>query len=155
MALTDIDEKARPRKLTDLDHRREFDKVWDSFTQAEQDAMNAAIATRLDTLAEDAEAGRGAIMNTSIEGGFVNPFNGKRGDWDGTPWEPIYPACGQSEQLAGMFFGNLWKLRIIEHSADWIGIRNDPVNRPTFPNKGISLNGKTYFIPGSQRRNPL
>jgi hypothetical protein len=28
----------------------------------------------------------------------------------------------------------------------WIGIRSDPTSNPTFPQLGISLAGKTYFL---------
>ena len=28
----------------------------------------------------------------------------------------------------------------------WIGIRNDPVSRPTFPQKGIMLMGNTDYL---------
>jgi hypothetical protein len=44
-----------------------------------------------------------------------------------------------------LFFGTLWKLRIIERPEQWIGIRNTE-DRPTFPNRGITLQGKTYFL---------
>jgi hypothetical protein len=45
-----------------------------------------------------------------------------------------------------MFYGNVWKKIIIERDDRWIGIRNDPVTHPNFPNRGITLAGKTYFI---------
>ena len=41
-----------------------------------------------------------------------------------------------------MFYGNVWKKVIIERQDHWIGMRADP----TFPNRGITLEGKTYFI---------
>lgn len=41
-----------------------------------------------------------------------------------------------------MFFGNVWKKVIIERQERWIGIRS----APTFPQRGISLQGKTYFV---------
>ncbi|HZR33295.1 MAG TPA: hypothetical protein VFA76_15725 [Terriglobales bacterium] len=50
-------------------------------------------------------------------------------------------ACGMDER-AGMFYGNVWKKVIIERPERWIGIRSDP----TFPQRGISLGGKTYFL---------
>ena len=80
-------------------------------------------------------------MNTSIEGGRANPNTGVKGDWSGTVFDAVYQACGQSEQQAGMFYGNLWKKIIIERTEQWVGIRTDP----TFPQRGITLQGKTYF----------
>jgi len=83
-------------------------------------------------------------MNTSIEGGQENPHTGVKGDWSGTPFHAIYVACGLSEHLAGMFYGNVWKKIIIERDEAWVGIRFD-ASRPTFTSKGIVLAGKTYF----------
>ena len=85
-------------------------------------------------------------MNTFIEGGRVNPYNGVPGDWSGTPYQAIWERCGYSEHQAALFFGNLWKLRVIERPERWIGIRNDPTNHPTSPQKGITLMGKNYFL---------
>lgn len=53
---------------------------------------------------------------------------------------------GRSDTQAALFFGNLWKLRIIERPDEmWIGIRSSD-ERPTFPNRRINLPGKTYFL---------
>ena len=41
-----------------------------------------------------------------------------------------------------MVFGNLRKKVIIERPEPWVGIRLDP----TFPQRGITLMGKTYFV---------
>ena len=41
-----------------------------------------------------------------------------------------------------MLFGNIWKMVIIRRDENWIGVRMDP----TFPNRGVTLQGKTYFI---------
>ena len=84
----------------------------------------------------------GAITNTSIEGGQVNPHTGISGDWSGTVFDAIYQACGQSVDQAGMFFGNVWKMVLIGRDEQWVGIRVDP----TFPQRGITLQGKSYFL---------
>lgn len=84
----------------------------------------------------------GSITNTSIEGGKPNPLTGVAGDWRGTPFEAIYEACNRSEERAAMLFGNIWKMVIIRRDENWIGVRMDP----TFPNRGVTLQGKTYFI---------
>src|SRR6267154_314430 len=141
MALQDMDEKGGMRVVADLDYREEFDGQWQRYTPEEQRAIVEAIDQKLNELAAAPDSRWGAIMNTSIEGGKVNPFNGRPGDWFGTPWAPIYERCGQSEQQAALFFGVLWKWRIIKHSQQGVGIRNDPMNRPTFPQRGITLQG--------------
>ncbi|MGH7136427.1 MAG: hypothetical protein ACREHD_11855 [Pirellulales bacterium] len=143
--LRDIDENGGMRELDDIDHRERFDRKWNEFTPVEQGAIDAEIKRLLDALIHHPDPNWGSIMNTSIEGGKVNPFTGDAGDWTGTAWEPIWERHGQSEEQARLFFGNLWKLRIIERPEQWIGVRNTD-DRPTFPNRGISLRGKTYFL---------
>jgi hypothetical protein len=134
------------REVTELDYRRDFENRWKDYTPQEKQAIIHAIDEKLDELVAAPPTRWGSIMNTSIEGGKVNPFNDRPGDWFGTPWAPIYEHSGQSEEQAALFFGLLWKWRIIEHDKQWIGIRNDPVSRPTFPQKGVTLQGKTYFL---------
>jgi hypothetical protein len=41
-----------------------------------------------------------------------------------------------------VFFGNVWKRIIIGRNERWIGVRFDP----TFPQRGITLQGKSYFL---------
>jgi hypothetical protein len=88
----------------------------------------------------------GSITNTSIEGGKTNPGTGIRGDWSGTVFHAIFVACGFNEECAGMFYGNVWKKVIIQRQENWIGIRSEP----TFPRRGITLQGKTYFLDQQQ-----
>jgi hypothetical protein len=143
--LKDIDENGGVRELDDIDHRERFYRKWNEFTPEEQRAIDTEINRLLDALIDDPDPKWGSIMNTSIEGGKVNPLNGNPGDWTGTPWQPIWERHGQSDEQAALFFGTLWKLRIIERPEQWIGIRNTE-DRPTFPNRGINLPGKTYFL---------
>jgi hypothetical protein len=104
--------------------------------------MEAEINHRLDELMASPSPNWGSITNTSIEGGRANPSTGVRGDWSGTVFDPIFVACGFHEKLAGMFFGNVWKKVIIDRQERWIGILSDP----TFPQRGITLEGKSYFL---------
>lgn len=90
----------------------------------------------------------GTITNTSIEGGKANPYTGSKGDWTGTVFQPIFNYFND-EQMAGMFYGNVWKKIIIERQELWIGIRSDP----TFPQRGITLQGKTYFLDNQNLEN--
>jgi hypothetical protein len=143
--LRDMDEKGGIRELKDIDYRRQFNDKWREFTPEEQGAIDAEIRRLLDALRDSPDPLWGSIMNTSIEGGKANPFNGLRGDWTGTPWHPIWERHGRSDTQAALFFGNLWKLRIIERPEMWIGIRSTD-DRPTFPNRHINLPGKTYFL---------
>ena len=143
--LMDMDEYGGMRELNNIDYHGRFDLKWNEFTPQERQAIDAEINCLLDSLRDDPDPKWGSIMNTSIEGGKVNPFNGEPGDWTGTPWHPIWERHGQSDEQAAFFFGTLWKLRIIERPEQWIGIRNAD-DRPTFPNRGITLTGKTYFL---------
>jgi hypothetical protein len=144
MALQDMDEKGRIRKVKALDHLTEFKQTWRLISPADQAAIEAEINRRLDSLLSSPNPRWGSIMNTSIEGGEQNPHTGVKGDWTGTVFDAIYVACGLSEHLAGMFYGNVWKKVIIERDELWIGIRSD-ASKPTFPQKGILLGGKSYF----------
>lgn len=143
--LRDIDERGALREMPDIDYREQFDAKWNEFTPEEQRTINAEINRLLNELIDNPDPSWGSIMNTSIEGGKVNPFTGRPGDWTGTPWQPIWEHNGYSDEQAALFFGTLWKLRIIERPELWIGIRNT-ADRPTFPNRGINLQGKTYFL---------
>lgn len=51
-----------------------------------------------------------------------------------------------NEDRVGMFYGNVWKNVTIGRRARWIGIGSDPTSNPSFPQRGISLAGKTYFL---------
>ena len=143
--LKDIDENGGVREMHDIDYRERFDRKWNEFTAEEQRAIDAEINRFLDALIYAPDPNWGSIMNTSIEGGKDNPFTGDPGDWGGTPWHPIWEHHGQSDEQAALFFGTLWKLRIIERPELWIGVRNTE-DHPTFPNRGINLAGKTYFL---------
>src|ERR1700681_2939661 len=108
--LKDMDDKGRVREMRDIDYRSQFDRKWNEFTPEEQRAIDAEIARLLDALRDSPDSLWGSIMNTSIEGGKVNPFNGLRGDWSGTPWHPIWERHGQSDHQAPLFFATLWSL---------------------------------------------
>lgn len=146
--LKDIDENGGVREIRDIDYRERFDRKWNEFTAGEQQVIDSEINRLLDALINNPDPNWGSIMNTSIEGGKVNPSTGVPGDWSGTPWQPIWEHHGQSDERAALFFGTLWKLRIIERPELWIGIRSSE-NQPTFPNRGVSLAGKTYFLKGT------
>ena len=143
MSLSEINEKGHKYDVTSLSYERDFDRIWDSLSRGERDAIEAEINARIDRLVQSPDPNWGSITNTSLEGGAVNPHTGIGGDWRDTVFQPIYRACGQNRELAGMFFGNVWKKVIIDRREHWIGIRFDP----TFPQKGITLAGKTYFLP--------
>ena len=140
MALREIGDDGSVHDVSSLPHQRDFDRVWMALAQTQRDEMEAEISRRLDQVLLSPDPNWGAITNTSIEGGRTNPDTGIRGDWSGTVFQLIYDYLGD-EQLAGMFYGNVWKKLIIERPERWIGIRSDP----TFPQRGITVQGKTYF----------
>lgn len=142
MALREIDDRGRVRVVTRLDHQPDFDRVWLTIAPDERAAIEEEINARLDHLISSPDPNWGSTTNTSIEGGKTNPNTGERGDWSGTVFQSIFEACGRNDEVAGMFFGNVWKMVIIDRGERWIGIRSDP----TFPNRGITLQGKTYFL---------
>jgi|ERR1035441_3193794 hypothetical protein len=146
MALREIAEDGSMYDVPSLGHERDFDRTWLAMTFAQRTAIEAEINRRLDGLMTSPDPNWGSITNTSIEGGKPNPNSGVRGDWSGTVFQPIFDVLGD-EELAGMFYGNVWKKVIIDRQERWIGIRSDP----TFPQRGITLLGKTYFLDTNPR----
>lgn len=142
MALREIGENGEVFDVFDLKHRDEFDRIWLSISHAERAEIESEINHRLDHLITSPDPNWGSITNTSIEGGKCSPETGLGGDWSGTPFIALYEACGLNKEVAGMFYGNVWKLVIIQRPEIWIGVRSDP----TFPQRGITLMGKTYFL---------
>ncbi len=142
MALREMGGGDRLRTVRRLSHQPEFDEVWLRIPADHRAAIEEEINRRLDDLVASPDPNWGSITNTSIEGGKVNPTTGIRGDWSGTVFQPIFDACGHDETAAGMFYGNVWKRVIIERQESWIGYRPEP----TFPQRGITLGGKTYFL---------
>lgn len=114
--LRDIDETGGIRDIPCLEYGPEFMQTWNSIPRAERRAIVDEVNRRLDTLISSSSPNWGSIMNTSIEGGTVNPNTGVRGDWSGAVFHPIYVACGYGEQQAGMFYGNVWKKLIIDRA---------------------------------------
>jgi len=146
MALREVDGSGRVHEVRSMSHRRDFDRVWLSISASERAAIEAEINRRLDHLITSPDPNWGSITNTSIEGGKTSPETGVKGDWSGTVFLPIYFACGENQELAGMFYGNVWKKVIIDRRERWVGIRPDP----TFSQRGITLLGKTYFLDNAQ-----
>jgi hypothetical protein len=144
MALREIGEDGSVHDVSSLSHQRDFNRVWRLMALAQRTAIEAEINGRLDGLIRSPDPNWGSVTNTSIEGGRANPNTGVRGDWSGTVFQPIFDFFGD-EELAGMFYGNVWKKIIIDRQERWIGIRSDP----TFPRRGITLEGKTYFFDGN------
>ena len=146
MALFDIDERGRGSPVDELPREDECNRVGLSLPEHVRDDIEEAIHRRLDTLIHHPDPNWGSITNISIEGGKLNPATGLRGDWRGTVFQPLYDDF-LDEVSAGKFYGNVWKKVIIDRTETSIGIRQNDEN-PTFPNRGITLAGKTYFLPG-------
>lgn len=142
MALREMDGSGRLREVLSLPHIDDFERTWFAISTEDRVAIEAEINARLDHLVTSPDPNWGSITNTSIEGGKLNPVTGIKGDWSGTVFDAIFEACNLNEDLAGMFYGNVWKKVIIDRDDHWIGMRADP----TFPNRGLTLQGKTYFI---------
>lgn len=139
MPLFDVD---RNRVVERLDYEDEFNRDWSRISETQQEAIVAEINRVLDALVSSPDPSWGSITNTSLEGGKPNPSTGVRGDWRGTPFEAIWEACNRSEDRAAMLFGNIWKMVIMGREENWVGVRMDP----TFPQRGVTLQGKTYFV---------
>jgi len=118
--LFSIDEK----EITDIPHRRKADfnrwrkKLADSDYEAVLDAINQY------------------VNNVPLDKPFVSSFlPGK--DWTGTVYQPLYIACGQSDEQSGWFFGLIvWQV-MIDHDDEWFFKLAD--------NDGDDVLGTTYW----------
>lgn len=146
MLIEVTDRGTYPVKRLAAKHLADFHFWYDRLTARQRRDMERAIDRQLDEYAAHPHPRWGSIFNTSIEGSKASPVTGVRGDWTGTPFEPLYTACNEDEDLAAMIFGTLYKLRVIDHPREWFGVRNT-VDQPTFPSKDMTLAGKTYFLP--------
>ncbi|MBM3793948.1 MAG: hypothetical protein FJW31_07735 [Acidobacteria bacterium] len=118
MALTETDDGGRIREVRTLPHRGDFDRTWLAIAAKDRVAIEAEINDRLDRIVASPDPNWGSITNTSIEGGKLNTVTEIRGDWTGTVFDAIFQACNLNEDLAGMFYGNVWKKVIIEASSE-------------------------------------
>lgn len=148
MSLKEITDDGRTFFVKDLGrYRIDFERVWAQIPAPQQDAIKAEINRRLDELIISPDPTWGSITNTSLEGGKANPSTGVRGDWSGTPFHAIYEACGHDEEASAKCYGSVWKQTIIDRKTEcWVGIRFDP----SFPQRGVTLLGKTYFLDSGQ-----
>ena len=84
------------------------------------------------------------IMNAAIERGEDRNENGifnssyiPGADWRGTPYQPIYVACGENFDHARFFYGLLVWEAVMNHGEEWVFIRQEiDSDRPL---------GLTYF----------
>jgi hypothetical protein len=139
-----LHEFGEPVSLTRKEERRLRSDL--SFMTPHQIAeVTAEIDRRLDSLVNNPSPNWGSITNTSIEGGKRNIVTGVDGDWTGTALQYVYEACDQNADEAGLMFGRIFKWVVIGRPEAWGGYRSDE-RHPTFPNRGILLQGKTYYL---------
>lgn len=139
-------EFGKPVTLTPNENKRLRSDL--SFMTQQQIAeVTAEIHKRLNDLINNPDRDWGPITNTSIEGGRRNMVTGIDGDWTGTPLQHIYQSCNQNAEEAGLMFGRIFKWVVIGRPEPWGGYRSDEFH-PTFPNRGILLQGKTYYLLG-------
>lgn len=114
---------------------------------AQREVIVDEIEGRLQAIVDHPDDRWGTITNTSIEG------SSRSGNWltddKNGVFVPIATACGNDADAASMFFGMVWKWIIIRRARErgerWIGVRSSE-DRPTFPQRGILLAGKSYFL---------
>lgn len=101
--LYSIDDKL----ITDIPRRRQADfNAWlSNLVDSDYDAVVDAINEYVDGVPPDKP--------------FVSSFI-PGSDWTGTVYQPLYIACGQSEEQSGWFFGLIvWKV-MIDREEDWM-----------------------------------
>jgi len=106
-------------QMTRVPHKGEFDAWRTKIGNADYDLAVEAIKDRID--------GKSVFTSSFLPGS----------DWMGTPFQPLYFACGQSEEQSGYFFGLIvWSI-IMEDDDEW-------VFKPSEKDDGDPL-GTTYW----------
>lgn len=106
--------------VKELPHKGEF-KVWRSRLS---DADYGRVV----------EAINGAIGDDEVSTAGWIPGH----DWTGTPYEPLYYACGRSQEQAGQFFGLIvFKLLMEREDRAWGFGR--------YEKDGVPISSMTYF----------
>ena len=92
------------KPITTLPHKSSFDK-WKKKLDAENPDAYQQIECTLNTKINEDE------IHTA---GWMPGHN-----WEGTPYYPLYIACNQNIQLAGMFFGLIVFKIFMERDDEW------------------------------------
>ena len=95
------------KEITDIPKRRqrEFNMWRSNLVDSDYEAVVEAINTYVDAVPPDEP--------------FVSSFI-PGSDWTGTVYQPLYIACGQSEEQSGWFFGLIvWQV-MIDHPEGWL-----------------------------------
>jgi len=112
------------RQITDIPHRRQREfRIWrDNLADTDYEKVVEAINEYVDAVPLDKP--------------FVSSFIPGR-NWAGTVYEPLYIACGQSEEQSGWFFGLIvWQV-MIDRPEAWMFKVSDK--------EGDDVLGTTYW----------
>lgn len=97
------------RQIESVPYAKEFEKRRAKLTEAEFDAIIAALTAKLDQ----------TPVGKSISASWI-----PGADWRGTVYMPIYAkACGHSFEAAALFFGSVMKWTVIHHPSNWRSIK--------------------------------
>lgn len=111
----------REKYVKELPHRNDF-KVWRSrLSDADYERVVEAIGA---AIGDDEVSTAGWIPGR---------------DWTGTPYEPLYYACGRDTEQAGRFFGLIvFKLLMEREDRAWSFGR--------YEKNGVPITSMTYFV---------
>ena len=105
--------------ITKIPHQDKYNGLRRNLLQTDLDRIKAELNSRIDT--------------NEIHTSSWIPGN----DWTGTPYMPIYEACGQDVNLSGMCFGLILWIVMMERSDVWSFGR--------YEKDGVPIQGITYF----------
>jgi len=116
-------------KTESIPYLSDYKRWREQLSEADYEAIISALHQMMDEkIKQGRESGKGVIFNSSYIPGA---------DWEGTPYLPIWEACGRNEETAKLFYGLLvWKA-VMTHSSEWVYIRQESTG-----DKPIGL---TYF----------
>lgn len=97
---------------TSIPRRPFYDQCRSNLTDLDHEGIMAEVHRIMNQAIEDgAQRGEVGIFNSSYVAGA---------DWTDTPFQPIYEACGQDEDVAKLFYGLLVWEAVMCHDDDWV-----------------------------------
>ena len=105
------------KKITKIPHENDYDRWRRQLSDTDHKAVMAELEKAFD--------GEEVQVSSFIPGS----------DWTGTPYQPIWEACGRDDAMAGLFFGLLVWEHVMVRPDVWSFLKYDEGN----------VRGMTYF----------
>ena len=99
------------KEVKHMPHKEEWERRMTKLDMADYNAIIGAIHNVLDRVFDD----KGVVTSSYVPGK----------DWRGTPYQPIFSACGENWDEARLFFGQLFWRAVQLHPEKWYFVRQE------------------------------